>query len=265
MTSPYDPIVNPGTGVDLNPGTGTQTSRPVKFIADDRDETGVTAYWSYYANLYKYYSVLGCRYRIRVENLSHDKFFLHKMWVNNDYPNVRASNWDMKLWRGVDSRLLTPMMRFANKHQVFEKENYDYNVENEDDNMNAPSSTNATEAETFQPVSNPSGSSTQYFVGEYRPGQYQREVQLDDDVEIWTAVNANPKLPELLFLRARAYDNTTPATPGDAWNQNREISFNITVECEYLVEFKELSDEFYRPASRNPITVVAQPNDQDDI
>lgn len=267
MTSVYDPVVDPATGVDINPGSGAQTHRPIK--TDDVDTLTDTAsgcaFISYYSSLYKYYSVLGCRYKIRIENLSHDKFFVHKMFINNDRPTPYASNWDMKMWRGVDSRLITPMMRFADSAQIWHKENVGYNFEHDDDNMNGSGTTNGTEAGTLAPLKNSIGSSMTYFVGEYRPGQYKREVKLDDDVEIWTPTNQNPKLPEILFLRARVYDNATPENAGDAYNYNRALSFNITVECEYLVEFKELKDEFYRPASRNPILALANTLQQDGL
>lgn len=264
MTSPYDPVIEPATGVDINPGSGNQTFRPIATeTVDTRVKTGVCAFWDYYATLYKYYSTLGCRYKIRIENLTHEKFFVHKMFINNDRPDTRASNWDMKLWRGVKSHLLTPIMRFGNQHQIWNEENVGYNYEEDNDNMHAAGTTNATGSGTLGPVRNPIGSPMIYIAGEYRPGQYQREVRLDDDVEIWTSVVSNPKLPEILFLRARAYDNATPANAGDAYNYDREISFNITVECEYLVEFKELQDSFYRPASRNPIIVLPNTIAQD--
>ena len=264
MTSVYDPVIDPDTGVDLNAGAGTQTARPIKSEAGDtKTDYGATvAYWDYYSSLYKYYSVIGCRYKIRIENLTHEKFFVHKMFCNATRPNRYASNWDMKLWPGVDSRLLSPMMRFAD-NQVWAVENVQYNIEDDNANMTGAATTNATGSGTLAPVSNPIGSPMTYFVGQYSPGDYQREVNLDDDVEIWTAVTTNPTLAEVLLLRVRAYDNATPDDGGDGDTYNREISFNITAECEYLVEFKELADGFYRPASRNPIIVEANSLYQD--
>ena len=265
MTSPYDPVIDPDASADVNPGAGNQTVRPIKSnTIDTRTDTGSTvAYWDYYSTLYKYYSVIGCRYKIRVENLTHEKFFVHQMFINNTKPSVYASNWDMKLWRDVDSRLLTPMMRFADNHQVWGVENVQYNIEDDNANMSGAATTNATGSGTLQPVSNPIGSPMTYFVGQYSPGDYQREVKHDNDVEIWTAVNQNPKLPEVLLLRMRAYDNATQDVGGDGDSYNRELSFNLTVECEYLVEFKELQDAYYRPASRNPIIVAGVTSAQD--
>lgn len=263
MTSPYDPIVDPGSTNDLNAGLGAQSHRTVLSEgADTRTDRGLTAYYSFYSTLYKYYSVLGCRYRIRVENLSHEKFYVHQMFINNDRPNPNASNWDMLLWRGVNSKLVTPIMRFGDSTKVWHTESNDYGVE--DDDMNSAATTNASGTITgFS--RNPIGSPMAVFAGEYRPGDYQREIKLDDDVEIWTAVAANPTLPELLFLRVRAYDNATPPLAGDLNTYNRRLTFNITVECEYLVEFKELRDEFYRPASRNPIAAIAEEDPEDGL
>lgn len=262
MTSPYDPILDPGSTVDLNAGAGTQNHRPILTDSETRTDKGMTAYWDFYASTYKYYSVLGCRYRIRVENLSHEKFYVHQMFINNDRPNPNASNWDMLLWRGVKSRLVTPIMRFGDTTKVWNTESNDYAVE--DDDMNAAGTTNASGTVTGF-ARNPIGSPMAVFAGEYRPGDYKREIKLDDDVEIWTPVSGNPTLPETLFLRVRAYDNATPPFGGDADNYQRRLTFNITVECEYLVEFKELQDIFYRPASRNPIVTLGNPVAQDGL
>jgi hypothetical protein len=254
MTSIYDPMVDPATSVDLNIGAGDQTHRTIGTLSSDaQTDKGMVAYYKLYNSMYKYYSVLGCRYRIRVENLSHEKFYVHQMFINKDKPDANASNWDMLLWRGVESKLVTPIMRFGNAERINHYESNAFNVENDD--MNGSGTTNATGTVTgFS--RNPIGSPMAVFAGEYRPGDYKREVHLDNDLEIWTPTNENPKLPEILFLRVRAYDNATPGIDGSANNYDRALTFNITVECEYLVEFRELEDYYYRPASRNPITAV---------
>lgn len=263
MTSVYDPIVDVGTTTDLNPGTGTQQHRGIQALtADDLTDKGLVAYFGYYESMYKYYSVLGCRYRIRVENLSHEKFYVHQMFVNNEKPTPDASNWDMLLWRGVNSKLVTPIMRFGNTSRIYHYESNQWNVEDED--MSGAGTTNASGTVTAF-TTNPIGSPMAVFVGEYRPGDYQREVALDGDVEIWTPVTSNPKLPEVLMLRIRAYDNATPVEEGEADSYDRSLSFNITVECEYLVEFRELKDYYYRPSSRNPIAAIATDDAQDNL
>lgn len=254
MTSPYDPIQD-GVSTDLNLGAGSAdavTANP----ADSKNNFGRNvAYWDYYASMYKYYSVLGCRYRVRVENLCNEKFFVHAMFVTSTNPPATASNWDMLIWKGVKSKLVQPFMRFTNagvttNNAVNHVESDAVNMDTDFMNDETVFNNNTTDVSV---VANPTGSSFAYFAGEYRPGQADQQIHEDDQVSIWTAVTANPALREALLIRIKPYDNASVQTSGADYE--RELTFNITIECDYLVEFKELPDGLRWPVNRNPLTI----------
>ena len=81
-------------------------------------------------------------------------------------------------------------------------------------------------------------------------------VQEDSAVSIWTSVSANPTLKEALLVRIKPYDNATVPSAGDTNSYERDLTYTITVECEYLVEFKELKEGLRWPVTRNPLTVT---------
>ena len=85
MTSPYDPIQD-GSVSDLNVGEGLATVVTPNPADPRLGFSRHAAYWDYYTSLYKYYHVLGCRYKIRVENLSNEKFYVHEMFITKSNP-----------------------------------------------------------------------------------------------------------------------------------------------------------------------------------
>ena len=256
MTSPYEPFTG-SAYLDLN--SGAKTDWGISPGGSGYPDVNTVAYWDLHASMYQYYSVISCRWRARVENLGHEKIFVHQMFTNNVIPPTEASNWDMKLWKGVHSQLLHPIARFGNTREVATREATGYNEDSDAmHGTDADEVTNADDA-TFT-VENPIGSSFAYFQGEYRPGDYERQVHLDDAVSIYTAIDQNPTLSELLLLRIKPYDNATTTAASEAQAFSRPISFNITFECEYLVEFKELDSRLRWPTTRNPLSITFQSN-----
>lgn len=257
MTSPYDPI-HDGAATDINIGAGVASAVQAQAV-DTKNQFGRNvAYWDYYASMYKYYSVLGCRYKVRVENLSTEKFFVHAMYVTNTNPPANASNWDMRIWKGVRSYLAHPY------HRTTTSTSPQINMV-EIDNLNMDYDTmvgSATNNAASQIIQNPTGSPFVYITGEYRPGQADQMIHEDDAVSIWTPVTANPTLREALMIRIKPYDNATPSLAGSADNYQRQLTYNLSVECEYLVEFKELNEGLRWPISRNPLTVTITTNPQ---
>ena len=78
MTSPYDPAVKSGVNEDLNTSTGqrmytsiyTGASATATSITGSTESGGENTQWfKFYAQQYKYYSVLSCRWSLEVENL----------------------------------------------------------------------------------------------------------------------------------------------------------------------------------------------------
>lgn len=255
MTSPYDPFIE-STLTDNNAGAGTSLDYALQSDAfDSRTSKGYgVAYWDFYKNLYKYYSVMGCRYKVHVENLSSEKFFVHTMYINNTDPPGTASNWDMMIWQGVQSHLVHPIHRWASGSAINQEEETGQMI---DDDTLDPTTGNSSGSY----VANPVGSSFAVIAGEYRPGMANHEIHQDDDVEIWTPVTRNPTLREALLIRIKPYDvATAPVTPGDANDYNRPLTFTIRVTCEYLCEFKELDERLRWPVSRNPLTTTISTN-----
>lgn len=269
MTSPYDPYVSTSF-TNINTGGGFASANTPNLFDGKGADTGTNvAFWDYYASMYGYYSVIGCRYKIRIENLSHEKFFAHAMYVTNTNPPSNASNNDMRIWKGVKSYLLHPKMTFsvAGTNVISQAEedgtNYDDETMHPATQINQ-SVLNAT-SNTLQDqvVGNPIGSSIAYIQGEYRPGEADQQIHEDSDVSIWTSTAANPSLREALMIRVRPYDNASVPTAGDVNSYTRNFNYNVTAEVEYLVEFKELLSTIRWPTSRNPIfiTVNSDPRD----
>lgn len=250
MTSVYDPAVGRVT-VDYQSGGGVSDA----IVGDPTDtkteSSGTVAYFKYYRGLYKYYSVVGCRYSITVENLSHEKMWTHLLFHNATTPPVEASNWDMLLWRGVKSKIMMPKMVWASANEVNQVETQLNTVS--DNGTALTNITNGYETTNVQYQ----GPGIVNFSGEYRPGDYDQEIVLDTDSETWTEMDANPKLPEFLTLRVKPYDNTSVAESTSATNVAtlRNFRYVVTTKLTYLVEFKELKDQIRWPVTRNPIFI----------
>lgn len=251
MTSPYDPLIDP-VGQDFNPGVGDAPGT-VPNAADPRSFAGSAAYWDYYASIYKYYHVLGCRYKVRVENKSNEKFYVHEMFVTKSNPPPTASNWDMLIWPNVKHHLLHPQGIFFFEGGSNIETAEVFNINDDTDTGMNPAGDFNDQVGNGSTIQNKLGSPIAYIVGEYRPGDADRDVHEDTDVNIWTPVTQNPSLREALVIRLRGYDNASPPVAGNASDFERLLTFNITIECEYLVEFKELDDRLKWPTNRNPI------------
>lgn len=254
MTSIYDPYIAT-IPVDENSGAGVRLqSRLASEVGDSRTAPGLgVGFLSYYATMYKYYSVLGCRYKVTIENLSNEKMFAYKMFCNDTNPPAEASNWDMMLWTAVeDKALLHPHIRYTTNTA-----NGETQMREAAGGMLIDDDAPGLEDTNWGGVGyvNMTGSKFATFAGEYRPGQHQHEIHQDTDVEIWTPVNQNPKLREALLIRLKPYDNATENAPSGSNAFGSKLSFNIHVECEYLVEFKELQPYIRWPVNRNPISV----------
>ena len=261
MTSIYDPSVA-HSNVDMQPGAavtnGLLSVNPVTDTAVAN--TGYCAYFKYYESLYKYYSVIGCRYSISIENLSHDRMWAHLLFHQATYPPRNASNWDMQLWKGIKSQVLHPKARFLETNGIPFNEQSAYNYDNEA-GVDGTFSNNGTLQKGY--IQN-TGSSIVHFEGEYRPGQYDQEVILDGENDTWTPTNENPKLPELLTVRLKTYDNAAigPEAGTTRVAAERPLLYNYVIKLTYLVEFKELKDEIRWPVNRNGLTVVYNSDQQ---
>lgn len=243
LTSPYQPFFATAAS-NINTSGGTTT------IAGSSGDAGFeTQYFNFYSQLYRYYSVISCRYHVTAENYGSEPIWMHVMKYNQEKPPNGASNEDMTLWRGVKSHYMTPHAAFYDTNLgtggVRHATN-GYNLEDSDINTAADTSLDAT------PVSR-KNSAVISFSDQYNAGDFRREVALDSEINTWTQTIANPTYPENLLIRF----NTDEASTGlDALNRNRRMQVNLRMEVEYLCEFKELTPEVRYPVRRDPITLT---------
>lgn len=262
MTSPYDPL-NTSASSDLNAGTGVQVYRGP--VPDTGDSTIRSANWySMYSGLYKYYHTISCQYSVFIENFG-EPIWVYFFFINDEVPPGSASNTDMQLWRGVEYHYVSSQylgIQTAVRAQGFLPKN-DNNTEPAENDE--PMTSAGTAASDNNPAANDlavssanisahNGSSVLQKFGEYSPGDYNREIRLDADVENWTAVTANPKLPEKLVIRVKPQSNAIEGnSTRDAGDETR---YRIRVQLNYLVEFKELDYKIRFPVVTQPVTVT---------
>jgi len=252
MTSPYDPHNNLGTLTDVNtPGAGfTQVVNP----ADDPETTQGNARWfAFYAGIYNFYHVVACRYHVTFENLTTDPLYVHQMFYSDELPPNGADNHDIMLWRDAKSYYVGPKAYAITSSGQVEQNDQTVNGRNAED-VAMPTTPNY-EAGNHVPSQ---VSSILKFSGEYRPGQFIRQIRQDDDVENWTAVTTNPKLPEKLLFRVKHASNSY--FTNSASSSDRAFNYKWTIKLDYLVEFKELKAGLRWPVQRQPITVTILSN-----
>lgn len=246
MTSVYDCKVDI-TATDKNTGAGTTTV--YEPTSDAADATFNEARWfNFYASLYKYYHVVACRYRLTVENLSNDALWVHRMYYNDTMQPSGASNQDIMLWPNVKSHYVEGIAYGINASGFPNV----YDIPSGDNDEDVGMVTTAEYANSNHVRRN--GKNIVQITGEYRPGDYRREIRLDADVENWTLCTTNPSLPERVNFRFK-HDNDTYYT-NSANSANRPFNFRWKIEIDYLVEFKELKDGLLYPVQRQPLTVT---------
>lgn len=252
MTSPYDPEVT--TTVASTTGTGGLTTFWNPAAAEPDALTANKARWfNYYAGLYKYYHVISCRYKVFIENLSGEPAFAHVMFYNDIQPPTNATNEDIMLWQGVKTKYLTTHYKAINPAGYIDSAETTFNPSGlVEENEGQGDTGGTTNYRVGNMVASTIGSPVAYFSGEYKPGQFKREIIRDADVENWTGIGTNPVLTERLLVRIK------PESSGlNAVSQRGDmVHFKIRVELSYLVEFKELQDNLKWPVSRQPLTVT---------
>nr|WAQ80605.1 MAG: capsid protein [Fish-associated parvo-like hybrid virus] len=249
LTSPYDPMIATDL-VDVNVGAGTTTFGVARSNAGDvKDKYGQCQFYNFYADMYRFYSVIAVRYKVTVENLSGERMYVHVMKYNQELPPQNVSNHDMLLWKGVKSYLSTPHAMFWNDTSA---QFNDYNAIQieDDDDLNATPNPDPT-ATNYAVTRNGSKAVIQHSA-QYTPGDFRREIVLDSEISTWTSIAANPSYPERLLIRVKAYDDNIHPTAGSATSYNKSMHYAIKVELEYLTEFKELNPELRYPVVRDP-------------
>jgi hypothetical protein len=246
MTSVYDCRLE-SANVDINTGAGNQ------YVYEEAESSQRKARWfDFYSGLYNYYHVVGCQYNVFIENLCGEPMWVYQMFYNDEQPNVGATNQDMQLWPGVKYKYLD--RRYLAIGSGGYMETGDLRL-NEEINETTTTTQTTSSYEDGNHVSNNARSKC-VFSGEYKTGDYKREIRLDSLVENWTAVTTNPGLPEKLLIRVKPVsDRVNLNSSTDAGDLMR---YKIQVKLNYLVEFKELKASLRYPVQQQPLTVTIQ-------
>lgn len=259
MTSPLDPSIDAITAVDLNAGAGTVTFIPLQ-ASDASDTTQVSARWfDFYASLYNYYHVIAAKWHVTIENLSSEPIWCHQFYCNDEYPPQGATNEDIQCWKDAESH-------FVGTHAVAMTTNGIVGAQQSNSNANnvegaASSGTNYNYLSGNMVQSKALGPLLK-LSGTYNPGDFKRQIHLDAEIENWTAVTANPLLPERLVFRFKPYWNAIDTN--NASSYDRTIQFRMTFKIDYLVEFKELKVGLRWPVERQPVTAAIVNNIEED-
>lgn len=250
MTSPYDCRVNM-TVTDTNVGAGTLNVAVASL--DSADSTQQAARWfNYYAGLYDYYHVIGCRWHFTIENLGTEPLWIHEMYGNEEQPPVLADNMDIRMWTGVKSHYLGTHSVAVTTTGEIKREDIKDGTQEADNAMSG--TTNVANFETGNMLTSKGVAPILKLSGQYETGDFNQLIHLDSLVENWTAVTANPALSERLNLIIK------PQWEGQELNSandvNTVIAYRSIFEAEYLVEFKQLKTGLRYPVQKQPITVT---------
>ena len=259
MTSPYDPSMSLAAAVDQNTGAGTATTQTV--VALDSSDVAITSarWFDFYSTLYNYYHTVGCRYHITIENLKLEPAWCHLMFCNDEIPPPTATNEDIMCWNDVESHYLGAHALGTISAGSVATNEMPANLNNVEGNGTAGNTGNYNSSNHVQSRGQ---SPILKLSGTYRTGQTKRQIHLDSEVENWTAINANPALPERLLLRFKPYWNAIDTN--DANTYDRAINVRVKVQLEYLVEFKELKFGLRWPIERQPVICAVNVNVEED-
>lgn len=259
MTSPYDPSITLAAAVDNNAGAGAATTQTIVSL-DSSDVTATSARWfDFYSTLYNYYHTVGCRYHITIENLKLEPVWCHMMFCNDEIPPTTATNEDIQCWKDVESHYIGAHAFGLISAGSIATNEMPANLNNVEGNGTAGNTGNYN---STNHVASRGNSPILKLGGTYRTGDTKRQIHLDSEVENWTAINANPALPERLLLRFKPYWNAIDTN--DANTYDRAINLRVKVQLEYLVEFKELKFGLRWPIERQPVICAVNVNVEED-
>lgn len=251
MTSVYDTHVTHGARLDINAGAGSAVVE--EQVADGADASAQSCRWfTFYAGLYDYYHVVSCRWVMVIENQCTNPFYVHVIYHNDTQPPQGATNQDMMLWSGVKSHFVgTYASAMTSLGETERQERPSTSNENREDVVMSGTGVNF---ESGNEITSRGPSPIVTITGSYEPGDFQREIRLDSEVENWTAVTTNPTLTERLTFRFRHAADGISLNSANSYN--RGLVFNYKMKLEYLVEFRQLKTALRWPVQRQPITVT---------
>ena len=216
-------------------------------------------WYDFYSTMYNYYHVVGARWHMTIENLAQEPLWCHWMYCNDEYPPEGATNEDIQCWHDAHSHFIGSHAVMITSVGSIESNQSNSNVTNVE---GAATAANNPNYETGNHVQSKGIGPILKLAGEYKPGDFRRQIHLDSEIENWTAVTANPSLPERLLFRFKPYWNAIDTNNATVYD--RFMNFRYTFRIDYLVEFKELKVGLRWPVERQPITAVVVNNIEED-
>lgn len=256
MNTPYDMVITgttsadpvgitvPTKGLAIRPLDAAGRNNPYQkyplaFTASTTTATERPQWRDFWANLYDYYTVLGCEYKII---------------VTNPVTSIRTFQYDTTL-----SPFSTPAVQAPIKDQA----DVVCGVEFDTYSDTATSTGNVMPRTEYEEVRNfkdirwykiPDSNGTTVISGTYKPGQAKRNITNDGDVKTWTATGSTlPNLKEnmLLCFWQDPLNNCGDGRAADQFG----CGVNIEINLKYIVQFKDLKQQ-----ARYPNTLIT---DQD--
>lgn len=198
------------------------------------------AWREYWSTIYEWYTVLGCEYKITIENPV----------ANLGGRVICGVQFDSSSTTAGSTGNVMPQTLFKD---TLAFKNIEWHVINE--NRSETNNENIT-----------------IIQGRYMPGMIKRNIQNDGDVKTWTNTDPSyagtpsgsiPTLRDVLTLNfwrhplAYSLDNENggPGTPPATANQT---GVNIQMELKYIVQYKDLKEQARYPSATNTTQVLSQ-------
>jgi len=267
MNSPYDMldmavIADPAAGatyaskgfsqITAGPdGKGAlgQITYPARFTGSATEATERPAWREYWAQLYQYYTVLGCEWEFIIVNPCQPYDTQIQTGSDGGKLPIVTGVTTGGAAQGLSTNAYTPTVQIPQRQIA----NAVAGIQYDSYSATATSTGNVMPLTYYEEVRNfknirweriKDGNGTSIIKGRYRPGQIKRNIVNDGDVKTWSAVGAAPTtLSEILTLNL--WQDPLNNTDGN-------VSVNIEVNIKYIVQFKDLKLQ-----ARYPNTITA--------
>ena len=242
----YEYLINPAGRTMVNSLTNYPAATPPGTTAIEQP-----AWREYFAQLYDFYTVLGCEYEIIMENP-----IQQQCWDIKEIPSKTINT-------VVYPSIIVPVPNGYYNTDAICATQFDTYSSTATSTGNVMPQTQYREVRAFKnikwyPIQ---GGKKQVIKGVYRPGQAKRNIINDGDVKTWTAVGAPPStLQEILTLNFWAdplwnaaehvWTNQTSMDPSTTALAARPC-VNMEINLKYIVQFKDLKQQ-----ARYPNTLV---------
>lgn len=243
LNSIFD-CVRDSDDIDINTNAGATL---ISKVFKPKTDTGeVKPMWrDFYKNVYQYYAVLGCRWRLTCQNLSTRPLYLYAIYRNSQYPPQAVDRKYMQFWPHTKTYRIAGFGKIVTTDGTLDPDNA---------TGAAPSLAGSTEGIVAEKAND-----TIVIGDTWKPGMVNREIRDDAEAKTWIQMEAKPNLEENLVLRWVPEDNNahrTGATFDSSTEANAHFKFRYEIQLEYLVQFKDQVIQVKYQVHDNPITAT---------